>query len=116
VEEIGGPPTPGIGFGAGIERLLLSLELEGIAAEEPQLDVFVVVDDEQKRADALAALRDLRAQGVAADTDYAGRSLKGQLTQAQKRAHTVAIRTSDGWTLRRRGEQDRTAPTLKELL
>ncbi|HEX3225715.1 MAG TPA: histidine--tRNA ligase [Gaiellaceae bacterium] len=116
VEEIGGPPTPGIGFGAGIERLLLSLELEGIAAEEPQLDVFVAVEAEEHRDDALAALRELRTNGVSADTDYAGRSLKGQLTQGQKRANTVAIRTSDGWTLRRRGEQDRSAPTLKELL
>jgi histidyl-tRNA synthetase len=116
VEEIGGPPTPGIGFGAGIERLLLSLELEGITAEEAQLDVFVAVEDEQHRDDALAALRELRSNGVAADTDYAGRSLKGQLTQGQKRASTVAIRTTDGWTLRRRGEQDRSAPTLKELL
>ena len=116
VEEIGGPPTPGIGFGAGIERLLLSLELEGITAEEPLLDVFVVVEDAQHRDDALAALRELRKGGLAADTDYAGRSLRGQLTQAQKRASAVAIRTSDGWTLRRRGEQDRTAATLKELL
>jgi histidyl-tRNA synthetase len=116
VEEIGGPPTPGIGFGAGIERLLLSLELEGIAAEEPQLDVFVAVEDEEHRDDALAALRELRTNGVSADTDYAGRSLKGQLTQGQKRANAVAIRTSDGWTLRRRGEQDRSASTLKELL
>jgi histidyl-tRNA synthetase len=116
VEEIGGPPTPGIGFGAGIERLLLSLELEGIAAEEPQLDVFVAVEAEEHRDDALAALRELRTNGVSADTDYAGRSLKGQLTQGQKRANAVAIRTSDGWTLRRRGEQDRSAPTLKELL
>jgi histidyl-tRNA synthetase len=116
VEEIGGPPTPGIGFGAGIERLLLSLELEGIAAEEPQLDVFVAVEAEEHRDDALAALRELRTNGVSADTDYAGRSLKGQLTQGQKRANTVAIRTSDGWTLRRRGEQDRSASTLKELL
>jgi len=116
VEEIGGPSTPGIGFGAGIERLLLSLELEGITADDQQLDVFVAVEDQQQRDDALAALRDLRATGVAADTDYAGRSLKGQLTQGQKRASAVAIRTSDGWTLRRRGEQDRSAPTLKDLL
>jgi histidyl-tRNA synthetase len=111
VEEIGGPPTPAIGFGAGIERLLLSLELEGITADEPLIDVFIAVEDEQNRDDALAALRELRGDG-----DYAGRSLKGQLTQGQKRAGAVAIRTSDGWTLRRRGEQDRSAPTLRELL
>jgi histidyl-tRNA synthetase len=116
VEEIGGPPTPGIGFGAGIERLLLSLELEGITSDAPQLDLFLALEDERQRADLLLTLQALRAEGLAADTDYAGRSLKGQLTQAQKRAKAVAIRTSDGWTLRRRGELDRSGTTLKELL
>jgi len=116
VEEIGGQPTPGIGFGAGFERLVLSLELEGITAEADQLDVFLVGEDAGSRADVLATLHDLRAAGISADTDYAGRSLKGQLTQAQRRARAIAIRGADGWTLRRRGEQDRTAPRLQELL
>jgi len=116
VEEIGGPPTPGIGFGAGIERLLMSLELEGITADEPQLDLFLVLDAPEQRGDLLAALTELRARGVSVDTDYAGRSTKGQLTHAQKRARDVAIRGADGWTLRRRGAQDRTGATLQELL
>jgi histidyl-tRNA synthetase len=116
VEEIGGPPTPGIGFGAGIERLLLSLELEGIGADEPQVDVFLVLEAPEHRADLLAELAGLRARGLSADTDYAGRSVKGQLTHAQKRARDIAIRGADVWTLRRRGEQDRSGPTLKELL
>ena len=116
VEEIGGPATPGIGFGAGIERLVLSLELEGVTAAEPALDVYVVVADGGDRSDALLTLTDLRAKGISCDTDYAGRSMKGQLTQAQKRAAIVAIRTADGWTVRRRGEQDRSATTLQELL
>ena len=116
VEEIGGPATPGIGFGAGIERLVLSLELEGVTAAEPSLDVYVVVADGGDRSDALVTLTELRAKGIACDTDYAGRSMKGQLTQAQKRAAVVAIRTGDGWTVRRRGEQDRSATTLQELL
>jgi histidyl-tRNA synthetase len=116
VEEIGGPPTPGIGFGAGIERLLMSLELEGITADEPQLDLFLVLDAPEQRGDLLAVLTELRARGVSVDTDYAGRSTKGQLTHAQKRARDVAIRGADGWTLRRRGAQDRTGTTLQELL
>jgi histidyl-tRNA synthetase len=116
VEEIGGPPTPGIGFGAGIERLALSLELEGITVPEPQLDLFLVLEAPEQRTDLLAALSALRAKGVAVDTDYAGRSVKGQLTYAQKRAHAVALRGAEGWTLRRRGEQDRSAATLEELL
>jgi histidyl-tRNA synthetase len=116
VEEIGGPPTPGIGFGAGLERLSLSLELEGIAVEEPRLDLFLVVEAEEHRAEVLETLASLRADGLAVDTDYARRSVKGQLTQAQKRARDVAIRGADGWTLRRRGQDDRSAPTLGELL
>jgi histidyl-tRNA synthetase len=116
VEEIGGPPTPGIGFGAGIERLILSLELEGVTAEEPQLDLYFVVEEDAHRTDVLTAIAELRSEGVSCDTDYAGRSMKGQLTQAQKRASTIVIRTSDGWSIRRRGEQDRNAATLRELL
>src|SRR5439155_22872892 len=116
VEEIGGPATPGIGFGAGIERLMLSLELEGLTAEEPLLDLFLVLEAEHERGDLLRTMTELRAKGYSCDTDYAGRSVKGQLTQAQKRARRVAIRGAGGWTLRRRGEQDRTASTLEELL
>jgi histidyl-tRNA synthetase len=116
IEEIGGPPTPGIGFGAGIERLVLSLELEGITAEQKPLDLVLVADADIDRAELLRALAELRRRGVACDTDYAGRSMKGQLTQAQKRASAVAIRTPEGWTLRRRGEEDSHASTLEELL
>jgi len=116
VEEIGGPPTPGIGFGAGIERLLLSLELEGITAEEQPLDLFLVLEAPEHRGELLKEMTELRASGVSVDTDYAGRSLKGQLTHAQKRAAAVAIRGADGWTLRRRGEQDESGASLKDLL
>ena len=95
VEEIGGPPTPGIGFGAGIERLLLAFETEGIGAEPPVLDVFVAVADDVVRTDALDFVAELRRAGVSCDVDYAGRSLKGQLTQAQRTgAKTTIVRAS----------------------
>ena len=116
VEEIGGPPTPGIGFGAGIERLVLSLELEGIRAERPKLDLFVAVEPGQS---GLAVVKELRAAGVAADTDYAGRSLKGQIGYGQKHAGATLILQADGWRLRRGGELDvtvRDVDHLKELL
>jgi histidyl-tRNA synthetase len=103
VEEIGGPPTPGIGFGAGIERLVLSLELEGITAEEPKLDVFFAVEPGRS---ALVEVAELRKAGIAADADQAGRSLKGQLTQGQRRARAVVVVSADGMTLRRPGELD----------
>ena len=81
-EALDGRPTPGIGFGAGIERLLLSME-DG-AIEERPIDVFFVCEEDADRTAVLAALMELRAAGVAADADYAGRSRKGQLTQASR--------------------------------
>ena len=107
IEEIGGPPTPAIGFGAGIERLLLALEAAGVTAEPPRTDVFLAVEPDGPRTLALRWLKELRDAGVAADADYAGRSLKGQLTQAGRSgAHTTVIVGTDGATLRRQGQQD----------
>ena len=85
VEQIGGPPTPGIGFGAGIDRLALAAERRG--ARPPRragLDVFFVLDGATARRDARAARASCARDGLACDTDYAGRSLKGQLTQAER--------------------------------
>jgi len=107
VEELGGPPTPGIGFGAGIERLVLALEEAGVTADAPALDVFFALDEGAPRGDVLRWLAELRASGVAADTDYAGRSLKGQLTQAARTgAATVVIVGAEGATVRRQGAAD----------
>jgi histidyl-tRNA synthetase len=105
IEELGGPPTPGIGFGAGIERLLLSIgELD---AEQRPVDVFFALDEGAPRAEVLALMAELRRGGLACDTDYAGRSLKGQLTQAGRLgAATTVIARADGATVRRAGERD----------
>jgi histidyl-tRNA synthetase len=82
-EAIGGPHTPGVGFGAGIERLILALAGTPAPAEEG-IDVFYVVAAEADRAAVLAKVAALRGQGVRADTDFAGRSVKGQHTQASR--------------------------------
>jgi histidyl-tRNA synthetase len=80
IEEIGGSPTPAIGFGAGIERLLLSLgEHE---AESPGIDVFFIAEDGADRRAIAAAMAELRRRDISAEMDYAGRSVKGQRTQA----------------------------------
>ena len=82
IEEIGGSPTPGIGFGAGIERLLLSL---GDRETQPEgIDVFFVAEDGADRGRIAAALAQLRRQGISCEMDYAGRSVKGQRTQARR--------------------------------
>jgi histidyl-tRNA synthetase len=83
-EALGGKPTPGIGFGAGIERLLLSLGEEPSADDAPGIDAFFVCDEGADRTATLAAMMELRAAGLACDADYAGRSRKGQLTQAAR--------------------------------
>jgi histidyl-tRNA synthetase len=107
VEEIGGPPTPGVGFGAGLERLLLALEQAGVSSVAPGIDVFFALDDGARREQVARWLAELRAQGRASDTDYAGRSLKGQLTHAARlgAATTVVVR-ADGATIRRAGRED----------
>jgi histidyl-tRNA synthetase len=107
VEEIGGPPTPGVGFGAGIERLLLALESAGVEAAVPATDVFFALDDGAPRERVTAWLGELRERGIPSDTDYAGRSLKGQLTQAARLgATTVVLVRGDGAAIRRPGQAD----------
>ena len=107
VEAIGGPPTPGIGFGAGIERLLLAIENEGITFEQSPLDVFVVLGDGADPSATARLLADLRGAGLAADTDYAGRSFKGQMTQAGRtRARVVVIVGAGEATVRRDGREE----------
>jgi histidyl-tRNA synthetase len=111
VEEIGGPPTPGVGFGAGIERLLIALEHAGVTAPPPAIDVFFALADGAARESVTPLVEAVRAKGLAADTDYAGRSLKGQLTQAGRLgAATVAVVSGDHATLRRPGREDEDVP------
>jgi histidyl-tRNA synthetase len=108
IEEIGGPPTPGVGFGAGIERLLIAMEDEGVAAAKaPEVDIFIAREPDAPRALVAPLLRDLRNAGLAADADYAGRSLKGQLTQAGRSgAHTTVVLRAADAIVRRAGAQD----------
>jgi histidyl-tRNA synthetase len=83
-EELGGPPTPGVGFGAGIERMLLIMEAQGVPLPPPPAMVYVAAVDEGARAVAPRVLRDLRAAGVNADMDYNARSLKAQMKEADR--------------------------------
>ena len=108
IEEIGGPPTPGIGFGAGIERLLIAMEEEGVSAPHaPGIDVFLALDEDAPRPTVARWLAELRRVGVAAETDFAGRSLKGQLTQARRLdADAVVIVGAETATLRTPGATD----------
>jgi len=117
VEAVGGPATAGIGLGAGIERLLLAMEREGATADAPRLDLFVAFEEPQLRGRLLPQIAKWRAEGRSVDTDYAGRSMRGQLTQAQRLgAETVVVARSDGtYEVRRRGEEDRVVHSLAEV-
>jgi histidyl-tRNA synthetase len=117
VEAVGGGATPGIGFGAGLERLMLALDHAGVTADERRLDVFVAFEEPELRAAVLPHIAAWRAAGRSVDTDYAGRSMKGQLTQAQRLgAETVVVARADGtYQVRRRGEDDRVVTDLSEI-
>ena len=114
IEEIGGAPTPGIGFGAGVERLLLSIGAGN--AESPRVDVFFVCEETADRARILPLLAELRRRGLHADMDYAGRSPKGQITQAGRLGAGWTVIVDGGQaTVREQGRKDWTAP-LDEIV
>jgi histidyl-tRNA synthetase len=108
VEQVGGPPTPGIGFGAGLERLLLAIEQEGPEAEPRRLDAFVVAED---TSSVLPLLAELRRAGLAVDVDYAGRSPNAQLKHAQRLdPHRIVVVEAGTATIRARGKEDLRVP------
>jgi len=113
VEELGGEPTPGIGFGAGLDRLVLAIADAGATAEPGKLDVFIVTDDKEP---LLPLLAELRHRGVAADVDYAGRSRNAQVKHAQRLdPRRIVLVDGDTATIRERGREDETVG-LDELV
>ena len=99
IEQIGGPPTPGVGWAAGVERILLAGSLTRTAALP--LDLFVAYAKPELRAAAFRLAADARRAGHAARLELAGRSLKGQLKQADRAgARYVAILGDEGTSLK----------------
>ena len=85
VEELGGPATPGIGWGMGIERMIMVQDMRGIAPEAPApLDALVVTMGDDARAEGFRLVNELRKAGVRADLDHAARSMKAQFKYANK--------------------------------
>jgi histidyl-tRNA synthetase len=94
-EQIGGPPTPGVGFGAGLERLLEVVRPQPPAAGG---SVLFAVIAEQARPRLFALMDEARAAGVTADAAYGSRRLKRMLELASKRGDTrVVIVGDDEW-------------------
>lgn len=85
VEELGGKPTPAIGFGLGIERLLLRLEETGIEIPEPEsVKLYIAPLGESAVKEAQRIVYELRKKGVSADTDHIGRALRAGMKYADK--------------------------------
>ncbi len=107
-EDMGGPPTPGIGFGIGIERVLIAADGEGaFPAPHARLDVFVV--DAVGGTEALLLTQELRAAGLRADRAYGNRKFGKQLAAADKSGarYGVILGPQGGRDRTRRGEGPR---------
>ena len=92
IEEIGGPHVPGVGFGLGIERLLLLMENAGIEIEEPAgPDAAVIVHGDTAKAHGLWLVRDLRRKGFRVELDDLERNIKGQFKFANRIGARLAV-------------------------
>ncbi|MFP5488176.1 MAG: histidine--tRNA ligase, partial [Acidimicrobiia bacterium] len=90
VEDLGGPPTPGIGFALGVDRTLLACDDEGVfQAPAPAVDVFVV--DTTGGREALRITADLRAAGISCDRSFENRSMKAQMKGADRSGAAFAV-------------------------
>ena len=92
VEEIGGNPTPGIGFAAGIERILIALEKQNLIPNaQKNLEAFIVTAGSEAEIHGFKLLNDLRQKNIPATMDFAGRSMKAQMKQASKSGAKFAL-------------------------
>ncbi|KLU58732.1 histidine--tRNA ligase [Peptococcaceae bacterium CEB3] len=96
VEEIGGPPTPAIGFAMGLERVLAALELQRVLPESEHgpFAVLVALGKEAEKQ-GFALLSSLRQAGVPSGMDFLGRGLKAQLKQADRQGARLALILGD---------------------
>ncbi|MFZ1977935.1 MAG: histidine--tRNA ligase [Bacteroidota bacterium] len=87
VEELGGKPTPGIGFAAGIERLMMVLEKSGTQSfTVPPPDLFLVALDDHARTWSFGKAYELRRSGIPVEIDYLARSIKAQMREANRQS------------------------------
>lgn len=85
VEEIGGPSVPGVGFGLGIERLLILMEESGFVIPEPEgTDIFIAYLGDEAKREGLRLLHELRKRGIKAEMDTLARKVKGQFKYSSR--------------------------------
>jgi histidyl-tRNA synthetase len=91
-QELGGKPTPGVGFAAGIERLMMVLEKKGFAeAIDVKPLLFIAAADDVSREWIIPTTMELRAKGIAAESDFLKRSLKAQMRDADRQQAAFVI-------------------------
>lgn len=96
VEDLGGIAMPGIGFGLGIERLLIALKAAGVPTPEPVgIEAFLCPLGDAARRACIKLLAELREAGLAADMDYSGRKMKAMLEQAEYQNARFAVVIGD---------------------
>ena len=96
VETLGGPPTPGIGFGLGVERALIALQALGV--DMPPLPVptaYVITLGETAKGAGIKLLAALRGHGISAETEYGTRSMKAQMRAADRAKARYAVIIGD---------------------
>jgi histidyl-tRNA synthetase len=84
-EAIGGPYVPSVGFASGIERIVMTMEAQGAyMGREPSADVYVVTAEPGRECEAGVLAHELRRDGLSADMDFMGRSMKAQMKGASQ--------------------------------
>jgi histidyl-tRNA synthetase len=115
IEELGGQPTPGVGWAAGVERMILAAGAEPAAAAPAR--VFIAIAKPSAARDAFLLAGRLREAGLRVETEQAGRSMKGQLKQADRIGAFATVILGDGIEVKdmQTGDQ-REAASLDEVL
>ena len=85
VEEFGNKSTPGIGFGLGVDRIILALKAQEVAIPtQPPVEVYIAVLGEETMPAAFQLAQRLRVGDIRTELEYTGRSLKAQMKTANK--------------------------------
>ena len=122
VEEVGGQPTPAVGFAAGMERLLIACEELGInLGSKKEVDLYIVTLGDEARSWGLSKLPFFRKRGISATMDYMGRSMKAQMKDANRENARFALIVGSNelkenrFTLRNMKESDEKQLSLEEI-
>lgn len=92
VEQLGGRPTPGVGFGSGLERLLLALEAQQVTLpDDAKPLIWIAYHGDTAKAEALSLARELRDTGLRVDLDVSGRGMKAQFKMADREGASVVV-------------------------